>query len=88
MFHSPEIQSISKPAGLTFNVWETNRPGHAREMVKQLDLVACDALVTVGPSMKLGRSAQSYRPEFHLQWCMHCYACNAVHLVLSTQDLA
>ncbi|KAL0044874.1 hypothetical protein WJX82_000765 [Trebouxia sp. C0006] len=48
MFQSPEIQSIFKAAGLSLSVWETNRPGHASEMVKNLDLAACDALVTVG----------------------------------------
>ena len=48
MFQSPEIQSIFKAAGLSLSVWETERPGHASEMVKQLDLAACDALVTVG----------------------------------------
>lgn len=48
MFHSPDIQSIFKAAGLSLTVWETDRPGHASEMVKQLDLAACDVLVTVG----------------------------------------
>jgi len=47
-FQRPEIQSIFKAAGLSLSVWETDRPGHASEMVKGLDLAACDALVTVG----------------------------------------
>ena len=48
MFQSPEVQSIFKAAGLSLRVWETDRPGHASEIVKTLDLAACDALVTVG----------------------------------------
>ena len=42
----------------------------------------------MGLSMKLCRSAHSHTPEPHLQWCMQCYACNAVHLVLSSQGWA
>ncbi|KAL0029421.1 hypothetical protein WJX77_006321 [Trebouxia sp. C0004] len=48
MFQSPDIQNVFKAAGLSLSVWETNRRGHATEIVKQLDLAACDVLVTVG----------------------------------------
>lgn len=48
LFQSPDVQNIFKAAGLVLTVKKTDRAGHATEMVKELDLAACDALVTVG----------------------------------------
>ena len=48
LFQSPDVQNILKAAGLSLTLKETDRAGHATEMVKELDLAACDALVTFG----------------------------------------
>ena len=47
-FQSIGVQSIFKAAGLELSVKETQRAGHATEMVRDLDLDSCDALVTAG----------------------------------------
>ena len=48
MFDSQSIQTIFKAAGLSVTVTETQRAGHATEMVQSLKLDCCDALITVG----------------------------------------
>ena len=48
MFDSPSIQTIFKAAGVSVTVKETQRAGHATEMVQSLQLDRCDALITVG----------------------------------------
>lgn len=48
MFDSHSIQTIFKAAGLSVTVRETQRAGHATEIVRSLQLDQCDALVTVG----------------------------------------
>ena len=45
---SHSIQTIFKAAGLSMTVKETQRAGHATEMVQAIKLGNCDALVTVG----------------------------------------
>lgn len=48
MFDSHSIQAIFIAAGLRMTVKETQRAGHATEMVRGLELDQCDALITVG----------------------------------------
>ena len=48
MFDSHSIQTILKAAGLSVVVKETQRAGHATEIVRSLQLDQCDALITVG----------------------------------------
>ena len=48
MFDSHSIQTIFKAAGMNVTVKETQRAGHATEMVQNLQLGHCDALITVG----------------------------------------
>lgn len=47
-FQSIGVQSIFNAAGLELSVKETQRAGHATEMVRDMDLDTCDALVTAG----------------------------------------
>lgn len=48
MFDSHSIQTILKAGGLSVTVRETQRAGHATEIVRSLQLDQCDALITVG----------------------------------------
>ena len=48
MFDSDSIQTTFRASGLIATVKETQREGHATEMVRDLHLGDCDGLVTVG----------------------------------------
>ena len=48
MFYSNDIQTIFKAAGLQLTVKETERAGHATDIVRALTPGSCDAIVTVG----------------------------------------
>lgn len=48
VFYSSSVQTIFKAAGLEVTVKETQHRGHATDIVRQLPLGTCDALVTVG----------------------------------------
>ena len=48
VFYSHEVQTIFQAAGLQLTVKETERAGHATEMVQELAISSCDALLTVG----------------------------------------
>lgn len=42
------MQTILQAAGLEVTVKETEHPGHATDIVRQLALDSCDAVVAVG----------------------------------------
>ena len=48
VFYSSNVQTILKAAGVAVTVRETQHRGHATDIVRQLALDRCDALVTVG----------------------------------------
>ena len=48
VFFSHEVQTIFQAAGLQLTVKETERAGHATEMVRELAISSCEAVVTVG----------------------------------------
>lgn len=62
MFDSHNIQTIFKAAGFSMSVKETQRAGHATEMVQGLHLGHCDALITVGGDGTLFEALQVISP--------------------------
>ncbi|KAL3160513.1 hypothetical protein ABBQ32_010818 [Trebouxia sp. C0010 RCD-2024] len=66
MFDSHNIQTIFKAAGFSMSVKETQRAGHATEMVQGLHLGHCDALITVGGDGTLFEALQGLlgRPDW------------------------
>lgn len=62
MFDSHSIQTIFKAAGLIVTVRETQRAGHATEIVRSLQLDQCDALITVGGDGTVFEALQVMQP--------------------------
>ena len=66
MFDSHSIQTILKAAGLSVTVRETQRAGHATEIVRSLQLDQCDALITVGGDGTVFEALQVMQPCAHV----------------------
>lgn len=66
IFYSKEVQTIWQAAGLEVTVRETEHRGHATDLVRQLPLGSCDALVTVGGDGTVHEALQglSGRPDW------------------------
>lgn len=48
VFYSKNVQTILQAAGLELTVKETQHRGHATDIVRQVPVGSCDAVITVG----------------------------------------
>ena len=64
IFYSTAVQTILQAAGLDVTVKETEHPGHATDIVRQLALDSCDAVVAVGGDGTVFEALQVIRLQY------------------------